>query len=184
MTTLRPTTTLFPLDVRRSLAAEAQVGRLLLFKLGSTAPRIHQSSAMAPNTRSKARAGKDASPSKQATLDADGGVNGSEVAREENTGSSRRAPPSKKKTEKKRGADDLVNPQERDKGPTSSRPSKKQKQEAAKVQKLEGGADEVDEKSEEAKAAGREIYEKGGTARPARGTLESGHIYFFYKPKV
>ena len=89
---------------------------------------------------------------------------------------------SKKETEKKRDADDLINPQERDKA--IDQPSlKKQKTEAGAKQKV-GNADALDEASEEAKAAGREIFEKGETLKPKRGTLESGEVHFWYKPKV
>lgn len=63
-------------------------------------------------------------------------------------------------------------------------PSKKLKNEAAKKSKIEGGADAIDEKSEDAKAKGREIMENtDDMKRPSRGTLEKGTVYFWYKPK-
>jgi hypothetical protein len=127
---------------------------------------------MAPATRSKDKPGKDASPSKQATLDTSGNVKKDETAEED--------PLSKKKTEKKRDSDDLVNPQEEDKAAYNQPSPKRQKKEAAKKQ----GIDDVDEKSEQAKDAGKEIFDNQETAKPGRGTLESGHVYFMYKPKV
>ena len=130
---------------------------------------------MAPkrSTRSSARAGKDAEPKAQTTLGNDGKINEDETIEDLS---------SKKETEKKRGADDLINPQERDKA--IDQPSlKKQKTEAGAKQKV-GDADALDEASEEAKAAGREIFEKGETLKPKRGTLESGEVHFWYKPKV
>ena len=125
------------------------------------------------STRSTAKAGKDAEPKTQTTLGNDGTIQEDPPAEDLN---------SKKQTEKKRDADDLINPQEMDKA--INQPSlKKQKTEAGRKQKV-GDADAVDEASEEAKAAGREIYETGETLKPQRGTLEAGEVHFWYKPKM
>jgi len=69
------------------------------------------------------------------------------------------------------------------------------KQEAADKQGLKD-ADDIDDKAEEAKAKGRDLKKAAkekedndegddnqGIAHPSRGTLEKGHIYFWYKPK-
>lgn len=56
------------------------------------------------------------------------------------------------------------------------------KQEAAEKQGLKD-ANEIDDQAEAAKAKGAEMMEQGIAKKPSRGTLESGHIYIWYKPK-
>lgn len=87
------------------------------------------------------------------------------------TGEKKRSSPTKDETV---SADDKKDGQ---------RANKRQKQEAAEKGKIEGGAEGVDEQSEQAKAHGREIMENTETKKPSRGTLEKGTVYFWYKPK-
>lgn len=120
------------------------------------------------STRSSTRASKDGNDGpKQATLEATG-----EGVIDHKTGEKRPVPDDKETI----SADDKKD---------GTRANKKQKEEAAQKSKIKGGAEELDEKSEDAKAKGREIMEDGNTEtkKPSRGTLEKGTVYFWYKPK-
>jgi hypothetical protein len=91
------------------------------------------------------------------------------------TGKKRNAPPSSK-DETQISAEDKKD---------GTRANKRQKEEAAHKAHLKGGADELDNKSEEAKAYGRDIMDDDNVdvRKPGRGTLEKGTVYFWYKPK-
>lgn len=126
------------------------------------------------STRSSTRASQNGKSdpkddSKQATLEETG-----EGVVDHKTGEKRPAP---EKDDK-----ELISADEKKDG---TRANKEQKEEAANKSKIEGGADELDEKSEDAKAKGREIMENSNTEtkKPSRGTLEKGTVYFWYKPK-
>lgn len=117
------------------------------------------------STRSSTRASQNGKDSKQPTLEGTG-----DGVIDTSTGEKRPAPDEKETI----SADDKKD---------GTRANKKQKQEAAAKSKIQGGADELDEKSEQAKADGREIMENTETKKPGRGTLEKGTVYFWYKPK-
>jgi len=130
------------------------------------------------STRSSTRASQksngdskesSAGAGKQATLEETG-----EGVIDHKTGEKRTTPPDDK---------ELVSADDKKDG---TRANKKQKQEAAEKNKdINGGADEIDEKSEKAKAKGREIMDDNNVEmkKPSRGTLEKGTVYFWYKPK-
>lgn len=95
-----------------------------------------------------------------------------------------------------REGDDASTSKKDDKEEASSPPSKKarvdpprhandeQKAEADAGKVLKDPTKTVDEQSEEAKQAGRDIQESVDVMKPSRGTLESGHLYFLYKRKM
>ena len=136
---------------------------------------------MAPSTRaSVGRSGKDAEQKIQQQLDTDGNVKSpkktSGAPRQNTKAGTKRDAPIEIDTDDKDNKRQKTNQTQ----PAGNDPALKQ--EAAEKQGLRDG-DEIDEKAEEAKAKGADMMEAGMAKKPSRGTLESGHIYIWYKPK-
>merc|ERR1712093_6872 len=164
----------------------------------------YSTASMAPKraTRSSTRAGQEASggdEKKQLKLDANKGGE-VKLAKEEDGDDEEVVPLSEddakpgeaSKSGKKRTSSTRTDLKE---GEVDEQDLKKDGQPATKKQKQEAvqkhgeeiwNEEELDDKSGQAKAKGREIQEDDNvdTLKPQRGTLEKGWIYFWYKPKV